>query len=174
MKLFYFIIIFIFTIICPAQNSDIKEHLEASFKNHDNALKEIEYAIPKLEDCAKTHSIDVIHRNASDANRHLSLARKMIGHAKDRVNQAEKEASKINCSKVQDQARDSKNYFYDAERDLASACSTLYQIKYNKNNLSLLNQNISDAENDINTTLKKMTEAFYKLGNALGLNEECN
>ena len=174
MKLFYLILIFIFPIISHAQVSDVKVQLKESYKNYENALKEIKFAITKLEDCDKTKSIDVIHRNASDANKYLSLAKRIISYAKDRAYHAEKEASKTNCSKVQDQVKDVKNYFYDAERDIASANGTLSIVKYNKRDLGLLNQSISDAETDINRALKKMNEAVFKLGNALAILQECN
>jgi len=174
MKSFYLILICIFPIISYAQASDVKEQLEESYKYHEDALKEIKFAITKLEDCDKTHSIDVIHRNVSDANKYLNLAKRIIGYAKDRAYHAEKEASKINCSKAQDQAKGAKDYFYDAERKIASAIGTLSKGKYNKKDLGLLNQSISDAETDINRALKKMNEVVYKLGAALGVLEECN
>lgn len=174
MKLFYLILICIFPIIIHAQVSDVKEQVEESYKHHEDALKEINFAISKLEDCDNTHSIDLIHRNASDAKKYLNRAERIIGYARDNANDAEKEASEINCSKAEDQVNDAEGYFYDAQRKIASARGNLSRAIYNKRDLDLLNQSISDAETDINRALKKMNDAVYKLGATLGVLEECN
>ena len=172
MKVFYVLFICSIPIINNAQVTNVKAELVVSVEHHEAALKEINFAITKLEECDNTHSTDLMNRNAIDAKKYLYRAKRFIGYAKDEANTTEKKATEINCWEAKDQADAAKGYYYDAQREIASAISNLSSSLYKKD-LNLLKQAISDANTDINRALKKMNDAVNKLNTTLVTLEKC-
>lgn len=170
----YLIVICCLPIISFAQYSEVKKQVEEAYKHNEDALKEIKLAITILEDCEKTHSIDLIHRNVNDAKKYVTRAKRIIGYAKDKVNAAIKGVTDIDCSEAIDEATAAEDYFNDAKRKLSSAVGNLSGATYIKKDLDLVNQALSDAEADIERALKKMNDAVNKLGAILIALQDCN
>ena len=156
-----------------AQDADVNKKVEDSYKHYEHAFKDIKLAISTMENCDNTHTSDVIHNYAQDAIKYLVTANSHIGFAKYDANATEKKAADMHCTIAEAQADDAKGYFYDAEKKITTAIRHLSNTKYKKN-LTQLSYSISDANDDMNHALIKMTFAVNKLNETLASLEECH